>query len=531
MLQFLRIENFLHVLQADVSFGEGLHCITGESGAGKTVILKALKLLLGEKPPQNSVHDDADCATIEAAFNIENQRQIHEILDDAGILFDKEEWLLIKRIIPKDGRSRLFINSQNANILILERLGAQLVEIVDQHAGKQLLSSEYQRRLLDTFGQHKKILERYTNAYTTYLAHIAKLHQLEHNEPESLENLVWQQEELEKHNVHTLNIEEQLLLHEKYSHAEEIAESLSQVVVTLKERITNELHSMSRLVEKCSEKDASLAPLTSHLQTAMLEIDEAATLGEQYLDSLNFDAEEFSRLEELTHFLSTFKRKHGISYEDINESYQNIVERIALVQDREKLIDTQKSLIKEAERVLEKAANELTAARENASKTLSTLTSKTLQMLRMEDACFEIALSKEEWKKTGQDVVSFDLVRGKNRSSIRQVASGGELSRILLAIKAHIATKQSTPTLIFDEIDSNIGGETANVVADLLRQAAEAQQLLTITHFPQVAAKADHHIVVKKTNATASITLLPDSMKKAELLRMVGGKESVSLLT
>lgn len=530
MLQFLRIENFLHVPHAEISFGEGLHCITGESGAGKTVILKGLKLLLGEKPPPGAVSERAETATIEAAFDIENQTAIHRLLDEAGLSFVKEEWLLIKRTIPHEGRSRLYVNSQNVNMSILEKLGELLVEIVDQHAGKQLLSNEYQRKLLDTFGSHSPLLKKYGEAYSNYLTSLEELSRLEQEQPDSPDLLSWQKNELEKHNVHQLDIDEQLTLHEKYSHAEEIADSLSQAVVTLREQIASHLVQMTRLIEKCAEKDPALTPAIEHLHTALLEIEEAASLGEQHLDSLNFDGEEFARLEELSNFLTVFKRKHGISYENITETYHDIVARLDRTLDREKHIKLQKEKIAAAKNALTHAAEQLTLARHKAAQTLSALTTKTLHMLKMGDTTFTIAFLKEECKKHGQDIISFELSRGKTSSSLRLVASGGELSRILLAIKSHIATKQSTPTLIFDEIDSNIGGETANVVATLLRQAAEAQQLLTITHFPQVAAKADHHIVVEKRDGAGTIRLLTPGEKKQELLRMVGGESSAALL-
>lgn len=530
----MRIDNFLHVQHAELSFGEGLHCITGESGAGKTVVIKALKLLFGAKPPPHAIAENATQTLIEAAFDITDQKHIQSLLDQSGISYEADEWLLLKRILPREGKSKLFVNSQLTNASVVEALGKYLVEIVDQHAGKQLLSGEYQRKLLDSFGQHRPLLQSYSEKYTAHAAASALLNEMSENAPPPLDDLLWQKEELEKHGIDHLDIEKELKKHETFSHAEELADSLSQAVVTIKEHVTTQLQSMIRLIEKCAEKDTALTQMSDNFHTALLELDEGVTFGEQYIDQLEFDKEEFERLEELSTFLTLFKRKHDVSFEDISETYNSIIEKIEDAHSYQERIDSQRVTVENCYASLIQEGKNLSQARSQAAASLQYMVQNTLHTLKMDDASFGITVEEGEVKKHGCDAVCFTLERRGNTSPIKEVASGGELSRILLSLKAHIASKQTTPTLIFDEIDSNIGGETANVVADLLQQVATGQQLLTITHFPQVARRAAHHFVVEKEQSKqksqGSIRLLPPDERQQELQRMVGGSESATLL-
>lgn len=531
MLQYLSIKNYLHVVETEVQFGQGLHCITGESGSGKTLLIKALKLLFGEKPPK---HTNEEPIIIEAAFDIATQKEIHTLLEESGIAYDPKEWLLLKRTVPSNGRSRFFVNSQNASLPLGDKLGNLLVEIIDQHAGKQLLSSEYQRRLLDTFGGYTKELEAYHKAYDDHEQALATQREIASYASENIAQLIWQKEELEKHDIPLIDIESELSAYDTYVHSQEIADTLSQSVVTIREHLMPQNLVIAKQIDKMSDVNKDMQPLSEHMQSIEVEYEEAATFAERMLDSLHFDPEEYDRLAKLSSFIASYQRKYGIPPGALKDHYielNDIVEKHESVSEKRALIE---ETIQKTEEALEKAADQLSEIRTEAIERLETLVSDTLHTLNMTTASFVINQSYGPRKKHGADIISFELKWDKTKSQpIKQAASGGELSRILLAVKSHIAVKQSTPTLIFDEIDANIGGETANVVADLLKQASHAQQLLTITHFPQVASKADHHIVVEKSLLGGEIRTLETKERKAELLRMVGGdlvfehKESV----
>lgn len=527
MIQFLQIQNYLHVQRASLSFSSGLHCITGESGAGKTVILKALKLILGEKGSQKEVHLDANEAIIEAAFDIGTQPKLLQALEEAGIRHDKDEWLVIKRIIPKEGRSRQFINSQHASLFLLETIGQHLIEIVSQHAGKQLFSSAYQRALLDEYGSYAKELSVYKEAYQALKSIEQEIESINEHTPEHVELLIKEKEVLDELSVRETDIDDAVNTHMLYSSSKELAEVLSSITFSIDETLAPTLLQLITALQKLPVTTKELDNLKETLQQAQIALSESSQSADTIQNSLSFDDEAFHALNRLMETLASFKRRYNITYEGIHTYYDEIQKTITAASEKEFVLEQLRAKRDTQETKVSEKAQIVRSERKKAAQALAKAVTTTLHTLKMDGVTFAVHVDSAPLSESGADCVYFTLQNpGSTPYPIKEIASGGELSRILLAVKSHIAERKSTPTLVFDEVDANIGGETATTVGKLLTRTAMYQQLICITHFAQVAKQADHIISVEKTikngKHEALIELLDTAQREKELLRMQG---------
>lgn len=492
MLERLRLKNIALIDEVEIAFTAGLNIISGETGAGKTILIQAINYLLGQKGDSGVIRKDSDRALIEGIFYANH---ITPLLQEGGI--EPDELLIIKRELNKNGKNRCFINAQPVPLSFLQKIGAALFELISQNAQTLLREPEYQLQILDTYGNHDLTPLNDANA------HLVKLKKQLH-EYENYEFKAWQLTELQE--LGLTDGEEEALFSEykALSESQDRGEKLTTALSTLSDDYTAHLIACEKITTSLNLKDAS-----EHLRTAITNLNEASYLLHAAIDKIECAPARILELETRLSKIESLKKKHGPDL----LAKQAELESAIPPYSKEELFEE----IESAKARQVAYANALQKERESTAKKLSKAVTKEIQELNMKGANFLINTD-----------FTFSLAAnpGEAPASLKEKTSGGELSRLLFAIK--LLLKEAIPTLIFDEIDANIGGETATLFAKKLSALSSSRQILCITHFPQVARHADHHLLVAKSHQKGRtqvlINSLTPSQKEVELLRMLGGE-------
>ncbi|MBF5060141.1 DNA repair protein RecN [Candidatus Neptunochlamydia vexilliferae] len=518
MIKTLTLDSFVLIDQATLTFDGGFHVLTGETGAGKTLLIQAIHLLTGQKVSSDLIRAGKEKAVIEATFEIEKLPALHTVLEEAGVVFDKEEDLIIKREVFRSAKNQIFINAQRVPLALLATLGPHLLELVGQNSAHTLRQSETQRKLLDLYGD---LEEEVAHFFTSY-QEAKELEELlkERRDPVELERLKWELEEWETFGY--VAGEEETLFEEykKLADSEQETKGLNAIQEGLEHPSLLPTLTQFQKLSKNSE-------LIDLLKSAVCQLQEASFLTSKLLDDADYSPARYEELEERLTTLNRLKKKY--QPEDIPTYLEALREKIDRLehQDERLAAAKEKLFVKQEEnRLLAKA---LTKKRQQASKTLKEKLTAELLSLNFPHAKVVIELSSKELGPTGGDQVTFSLAanQGEAPASLSNQTSGGEVARFLFALKILLAEKGALPTLVFDEIDANIGGETASLVGQKLQMLGKQTQVLVITHFPQVARYANHHLQIakkeKEGRTLTEIRNLEKSEREGELLRMVGG--------
>ena len=529
MLKELTIQNIILIDHAQIHFERGFNVLSGETGSGKSAVMEALQLALGARTDTALIRNGAEKGVVEAIFDLEELPHCRQFLEEKGLDADSN-LLIIKREIGVGGKTRAFINQQSVQITVLKQLGELLLELVGQHANQGLFELAHQRHLLDLYGAHLPLRKTYSKAWQEWQRLTMELKNLEGFLPSAireLENCEREVAEIIEAGVQEGEEEE---IYQEYSLLASTEERL-QAAQQLEEALRgahNLLMKTKQSMQLLQQKDPPFAQELSPLSQVQLEVDDLIHNLQRYTSRMEVNPQRLSKLNDRLTLLNRLKRKYGQTVEEIQSYLVKQKERVKNLQNLESQMEQLKTEQQEVYKNLERLAKELTQAREIAAIELSEKINGHLAEMNMAQARSRIAIEPEEFTSFGADRVEFYLASnaGEREIPIREGTSGGELARLLLALHLLLAGKEQLGTLIFDEIDANIGGTTAAKIGHKLKELGQSLQVLSITHFPQMAEMADHHLHINKITEQgrtfSQVTKLNRASRKKELARMRG---------
>ncbi|CAM3031493.1 DNA repair protein RecN [Moritella viscosa] len=537
MLTQLTIHNFAIVKFLELELKSGMTTVTGETGAGKSIAIDALGLALGSRADASTVRPGEKKAEISAIFTVESSSLAYKWLTEHEL--NNEDECILRRVITAEGRSKGYINGVPVPLQQLKALSQFLVQVHGQHAHQTLLKPEIQLAILDGYASHTKLQTSVRDSYRNW-------HNLADEEKKLIQNQQQRaaRQQLLQYQVSELN--EFALADGEYSQIEaghkllanstELVQECMTSLDTLYENEDNTICSMLQIVtqrlENLLDMDPKLKSITDTLQEAVVLAEEAGNELRSYTDNLDRDPEKFEYLDERLGKALELARKHQVPADQLATHHQMLKAELDNIAGDDERIESIKLELQESEAKYHQQATKLSSSRQKYAKQLNKLITASMHELSMENGCFEITLESSEHKTPnpqGLDNINFLVSTnpGQPLQALGKVASGGELSRISLAIQVITAQKISTPTLIFDEVDVGISGQTASIVGKLLRQLGNKTQVMCVTHLPQVASKGHQQMFVSKTTdgKTTETCMKPLSQEKRieELARLLGG--------
>lgn len=536
MLQSLALRDFVIVDHLELDFGSGFSVLTGETGAGKSILLDALALALGERADTSQIREGCQRAEISAIFQVEEylQEEIAAWLHEADFPLEDDHRIVIKRSMDHSGRSKAYINGGAASLNQLRELGDRLVDIHGQHAHQLLLKTGAQRELLD---RHANLYDQAAKVAQAYQLMNATSKQLQQAEAAGAdlqreqERLQWQLDELNEIAPQAHEWGEIQTSHARLANAAKIIQGIELAIDHLSDAensIESQLNRVQHTIDDLVKHDANLSEINESLSNAQIQIDEAIHGLNRYRQKMDLDPDRLSELEARMQVLHTAARKYKVNPDQLPDLWISSQEKLAAftaAQDIESL--RQKLKIQESEFL--KRAKDLSTRRQQAAMELGQAVSDAMQRLAMSGGQLQVLVSPTEASRYGIDQIEFLIAAhsGSTPKPLAKVASGGELARISLAISVITSKASFTPTLIFDEVDSGIGGAVAQTVGELLRQLGESHQILCVTHLAQVAAQGDHHFKVSKQpldgKTHSDVKSLGRQERIEEIARMLGG--------
>jgi len=538
MLQNISLRDFVIVDQLELDFASGFTVLTGETGAGKSILLDALSLVLGERADTSQIREGSTRAEISALFRIDSEQVSHfnTWLDSQGFpIEDDGQSLLLKRTIEGNGRSRAFINGSVATLAQLREAGDQLVDIHGQHAHQLLLKGGAQRELLDRHAGLLALASEVAKAFKTLNDSRRRLEQAENAGQDierERERLEWQLEELT--DLSPLEGEWSSIQseHSRLANGAKIIGGCQEAIDILSDADSSIESSLSKVcsnIGALAEHDPALGEINTALESAQIQLDEAIHSLNRYLQKMDLDPARLGQVEERMQALHTASRKYRTEAEELPKLLLETADRLEALTASQN-IEALREKVKQEETTYLKLAKQLSQKRAVAAADLGKLVTDAMQNLSMAGGQLEIALIPlGEGGSFGLEQIEF-LVAGHAGStprSLAKVASGGELARISLAISVITSKASFTPTLIFDEVDAGIGGAVAETVGKLLHQLGQSHQILCVTHLPQVAAQGNHHLKVSKTQSGDKTISLVQALGRPErveeVARMLGG--------
>ena len=541
VLTLLRIKNLALVEELEWQVSPGFVAITGETGAGKSIIIGALQLLLGERADKSLIRTGTDICTVEAIFSGDGLKKLNAQLAEAGIE-PCENDLILKRTLSSSGTNRQFINGSPTTLSILKRLGDELVDLHGPHDHQSLLSPETQLRLLDSFACAEAQLEEYRKCYQqlrALLAEHATLNTAETAREQELDLLRHQIIEIESAKLvpsEEEEIENRYKLATDSKRLIELAGAVANKLSEAGESVLSQLAETQRLLRELEKIDSSSAQFASAHAAAVVELSELARALSAYAEKLDLDPEQLSALEQRVSMFETLKRKYGASISEVIAFGERAAERMRKIEGRDAELER---LAKEIENVrvqMNRAGGALRKTRAKAAPKLSENIRRSLRELGFRQSEFEAKLSAlDEPRASGFDSVHllFSPNPGEPLKPLHAIASSGEISRLMLAIKSALAMHDAISLLVFDEIDTNVGGEIAHAVGAKMEKLGRDHQVICITHLPQVAATASSHFVVTKDvsrgRTFSNLREVTGEVRQEEIARMLGGKGESAL--
>jgi DNA repair protein RecN len=541
VLTLLRIKNLALVEELEWPMGPGFIAVTGETGAGKSIIIGALQLLLGERADKSLIRTGADLCTVEAVFSGNDLQKLNPRFVEAGIE-PCEDDLIIKRSFSAAGGTRQFINGSPTTLSVLKNLGDELVDLHGPHDHQSLLSPERQLSLLDSFARADEQLEEYRKHYRqlqTLLGEHAALNTAETAREQELDLLRHQIAEINSANLVPGEEEDIETRYKLASNSKRLIELASAIANKLSEAdgsVLSQLAETQRLIRELEKIDGSITQLSSAHAASVVELSEIARALSAYAEKLDLDPQQLAALEQRVSLFETLKRKYGGSISEIIAFGDQAAERMRKVEGRDVELERLAKEIEEVRAQMNRAGEGLRKLRVKVAPKLSENVRRNLRDLGFRQSEFEAKLSAlEEPRPNGFDSVEllFSPNPGEPLKPLRAIASSGEISRLMLAIKSALAAHDEIPLLVFDEIDTNVGGEIAHAVGAKMQTLGRDHQVICITHLPQVAATAFSHFVVTKDvtrgRTFSNLREVTGKSRLEEIARMLGGKSESAL--
>lgn len=540
-LSLLRIKNLALVEDLEWQLAPGFTAITGETGAGKSIIIGALQLLLGERTDKSLIRTGAEVCTVEAVFEGGDLKKLDALLGDSGVEAADGE-LIVKRSFSTTGTNRQFINGSPTTLGVLKNLGDELVDLHGPHDHQSLLSPDRQLALLDAYARAGETLLEFEQSYRRLQGLRA-----EHSALNTAETAREQEIDLLRHQINeiasaNLSAGEEGEIGARYRLAAnskrllELAGAITRRLSEAEDAILPQLAETQRLLRDLEKIDLAKAALAEAHAGAVLELSEISRSLGQYAEELDLDPAQLAALEERVTLFETLKRKYGGSIAEVIAFGERAAERMRKIEGRDEELERLTKEIENARQEVERIGHALHKLRSKAAPKLSENIRANLRDLGFRQSEFDAKLTAlEEAHATGFDTVDllFSPNPGEPLKPLRSIASSGEISRLMLAIKSSLAAQDAIPLLVFDEIDANVGGEIANAVGAKMKKLAADHQVLCITHLPQVAAAASTQFVVTKEvtggRTHSRLAEVSGKARQEELARMLGGKSDSAL--
>ncbi len=538
MLHSLSIRNFAIITRLDLEFGAGFNVLTGETGAGKSIIMDALNLILGGRAGAEMVRGGADKAVIDAVFDVARSPELQSFIAEMG--FDLEDdRLFIAREVTSVGKSACRVQGRPCTVAQLKELGDWLVDLHGQHEHQSLLAVSRHLDMLDDWGG-KTIQDKRGEVGKAY-AHLQSLKaerdQLEKDARERthlLDLYQFQVKEIADSQLTVGEDEELATEYKRVANAQKLAESAGSAATSLSGGeigggALDALNTAIRLLEEAAELDATLQPTLDAIKSASYELEEAERDLIRYQDNVELNPERITQIEDRLELIRTLKRKYGDTVEEIITYGTETAAKLDTLEHSEERGMQLNAEIEKASQKLQKLAEDLSKLRKKAAKEFESITLGDLRDLAMEKARFEVHLETVAPNAKGADKVEFLIATnpGEPLRPLAKVASGGEISRVMLAVKSAMARQEALPTMVFDEVDVGVGGRIASVIADKIETLSKSAQILCITHLAQIAARGDTHFSIEKHEengrTVATVTPLSEAERVGEIARMIGG--------
>jgi DNA repair protein RecN (Recombination protein N) len=540
-LSLLRIKNLALVEDLEWQLAPGFTAITGETGAGKSIIIGALQLLLGERTDKSLIRTGAESCTVEAVFAGEALQEFNRLLEESGVEHNDGE-LIVKRSFSVAGTNRQFINGSPTTLGVLKKLGDDLVDLHGPHDHQSLLSPERQLGLLDGYAHTSATLREFEQVYRklqALRAEHASLSTAEAAREQETDLLRHQIAEIERANLIADEEDEIATRYRLASNSKrllELAAAISRRLAEADDAILTQLAETQRLLRDLEKIDPDKSALADAHAACVLELSEISQVLAKYAEDLDLDPAQLAALEERVTLFETLKRKYGGSITEVIAFGERAAERMRKIEGRDAELERLSQEIEGARGEVERIGDALHKARSKAAPKLAENIQANLRDLGFRQSEFEVKLSAlEEARPAGFDAVEllFSPNPGEPLKALRLIASSGEISRLMLAIKSSLAAQDAIPLLVFDEIDANVGGEIANAVGEKMRTLAAEHQVLCITHLPQVAAAAETQFVVTKEvvagRTHSRLSAVSGKARQEEIARMLGGKTDSAL--
>jgi DNA repair protein RecN (Recombination protein N) len=536
VLKHLYIKNYALIEQLDIDFETGFSVITGETGAGKSIILGAIGLLLGQRADSKAVKTGCQKCTIEAQFDI-SRYSLNEWFDENELDIEEGE-CIIRRELTATGKSRGFINDTPVTVQQMKELGEMLVDIHSQHQNLLLQKTDFQLSILDIIADNEQLRSDYHNTFTEYKKNVKELEELKQMLTDSREKedlMRFQLEELTAANLTDGEQEELEQEQEAATHTEDIKTALYEAdnmlngegaTLDLLRQANSKLSSVTSLYAK-------IEPLSERMESALIELKDIASEVAREAENIDFNPERMAMVEERLDMIYTLQRKHHKNtIAELLQEQEHLSEIISGIDNSDEAIKDKEQLCQKLLDAASKLAEKLSQTRKKASAKIEKDICKRLEALGMPNVDFQIKIEQGDLTSTGKDVVSFMFSANKGMAlrPVAQVASGGEIARLMLSLKALISATVKLPTIIFDEIDTGVSGKIAEKMAEIMKEMGNSgRQVISITHLPQIAALGTYHYKVEKHDTkeitTTIMRQLNDDERIDEIAQMLSGSD------
>ncbi len=535
MLTELRIRNFAIIESLTLPLSDGFNVLSGETGAGKSIIVGALGFLLGERGSSDLIRTGSDKATVEGVFDISESRSLVSMIDERGIDAD-EGTVVLKREISTAGRGRAWANGSPVTASVLVEIGRALVNLHGQHEAQALLDVESQRAILDEFSGAASQADDVAEAHAEVTRVRREISQLSSRRSDAerradyLRHVVREIEEARLTPGEDTKLEDESRVLENADELRSLAQGMAALLSGDDEGVLSRLASVNRSLSSVQRVDPSASKLQELFDAGFYSLDELARAIDDYVQSVELDPDRLETVRRRREVIYSLVKKHGPALDDVIETGRKARAELDLIDSADFDLAQLETREKEASEKLAEKSRRLSALRSSGARKLAKAVDQILPDLGMNGGRFTVALDqKQAIDENGAEIVEFRIALnvGHDARPLARVASGGELSRVMLALKTILARADSVPTLVFDEVDAGIGGKVGLQVGDTLRRVADHHQVFAISHLPQIAARAHNHIVVAKAAkggvTTADVTVLEGSTRVVEIARMLGG--------
>ena len=536
MLSNLQIENIAIIKNAVIDFNDGFNVMTGETGAGKSIIIDSLNAVLGERTSRELIRTGCDFASVSAVF-YDKSDAVNSVLSELDIMPEDDGSVIISRKITADGKNNCKINGVSVTVSNLKKIGSFIVNIHGQLDNQALLNPEFHMSYIDSIADNASLIEKYRESYNEYTETLKALEKLNVDEEQKmrrLDTLSYQIKEIE--NAHIVPGEYASLKEKQsfYRNAEKLTAALNSAYEALNgnsdiDGAVSLSFAASNKLNSCADMPESVNELSKRIEESAYNLSDCADELGSVLDSLEFDESDVNFVEERLALIHDLSRKYGKTEEDIIEYYNNAVSELDSIENADELKIKLEKELKEKYRVALENAKELSKSRIFAGNSFCLNVCEELKFLNMPNVKFFVEINPTELNENGIDTVEFFLSAnaGEAPKPLHKIASGGELSRIMLAIKSVLAEKDNIGTLVFDEIDTGVSGSAAQKIAIKLKSVSSSHQVICVTHLAQIAAYADEQLLIEKAekdgHTFTSVRSLKFDERKQELARIMGG--------